>query len=304
MTGNAMPHLMRGAAMVVVLLGGCATTGKTYPSPQAAMSAVAEVAGTGNRQDIDTIFGAGAAEILWSGDAVADRADGLVVRQMILDELTLVEDGDEAVALVGREQWPFPIPLVKAGDGWRFDLAAGEQEVLNRRVGRNELATIATLHEYVDAQREYAATGRDGNPPAFAKRIQSSPGMHDGLYWVAAEGEVVSPLGPLAARAAARGYGASEEGPQPFQGYYFRILAAQGPHAPGGARSYVNETGLMTGGFAAVAWPASWGNSGVMTFVVSHVGVVFQKDLGRDTGEVSVTITAFDPDETWQPAGD
>jgi hypothetical protein len=292
--------------VVLMLLGapGCATQGRTYLTPSDAMAAVAAVVGTGNREGFEEILGPRATDVLESGDPVADRADGQLVRRMILEHVEFAEDGDTAVAIIGQESWPFPIPLVKVKGGWRFDLDAGEQELLNRRVGHNELLIMATLHEYVDAQREYAAVGRDGHPSAFAQSFRSRPGRHDGLYWEAAGGEAESPLGPLVAQAMAEGYSASDEGPRPFHGYYFRILTEQGPHAPGGATSYVNPAGLMTGGFAAVAWPASWGNSGVKTFVVNQVGVVFEKDLGRDTASAVASITAFDPDKTWGPAHD
>jgi hypothetical protein len=290
--------------LLLLATQGCATHGRTYPAPTDAMMAVTEVAGRSDREGLEEVFGPRATEVLWSGDPVADRADGRLVRQMILERVMFAEDDGTAIAMIGPEGWPFPIPLVKVKGGWRFDLDAGEQELINRRVGRNELLTMATLHEYVDAQREYAAEGRDGHPPAYAQRFRSRPGWHDGLYWEVVDGEAESPLGPLVAEAAAQGYSASDEGPQPFHGYYYRVLTAQGPHAPGGARSYVNGSGLMTDGFAAVAWPASWGHSGVMTFVVSDVGVVFQKDLGRDTESAVVSITAFDPDETWAPAHD
>lgn len=289
--------------MTLALLGaaGCATHGRTYATPQAAMAAVADVAGTGDREGFEEIFGSRATEVLGSGDPVADRADGRLVRQMILERVDFVGDDERTIAVIGVESWPFPIPLVEVKDGWRFDMEAGESEVANRRVGRNELLVIAALHEYVDAQREYSAAGRDGHPPAFAQSVRSRPGMHDGLYWEAAAGEADSPLGPMVAVAEAEGYSASADGPRPFHGYYFAILTEQGPHAPGGARSYIDEAGLMTGGFAAVAWPASWGRSGVMTFIVNQVGVVFQKDLGRNTGTTAASITAFDPDETWRP---
>lgn len=299
-----MQKVLRGSLVGLILLAaaGCATHGRTYPTPEAAMAAVADVAGKGDQQAVDEIFGAGATGVLWSGDPVSDRADGEIVRQMILDRVEVSEDGGRALVSIGDDDWPFPIPLVKVHDGWRFDLDAGEQEMLNRRVGRNELRTIATMHAYVDAQREYAAVGRDGNPPAFAQRFRSRPGMHGGLYWATGADDAESPLGPLVAEAVVQGYSTTDDGPRPFHGYYYRILTAQGPHAPGGAERYVDEQGLMTGGFAAVAWPATWGNSGVMTFIVSDLGIVYQKDLGRDTAKAAGAITSFDPDDAWGPA--
>ncbi len=298
-------HVAGGLVLLSLGASGCASPGRTFPSPEDAIKAVADVAGTGDRKQIDEIFGAGATEVIWSGDPAADRANGLLAKEMILTRVEFEQRGDDLVASVGSENWPFPIPLVHVKGGWRFDLAAGKEELLNRRIGRNELHTIETLQAFVDAQRDYAAVGRDSNPPAYAFLLHSTEGMHDGLYWPVAEGEPESPLGPLLASAAEEGYHRSADvTPQPFHGYYYRILTAQGPAAPGGARDYVDRRGLMTGGFAAVAWPATWGNSGVMTFVVNQIGVVFQKDLGPDTETAVVPITSFNPDETWEPASD
>ena len=196
------------------------------------------------------------------------------------------------MALFGDQAWPFPIPLAKTGERWRFDTEAGRQELLNRRIGFNELATLSSLHAYVDAQFEYYAQGRDGNPPAFAQRVRSAEGKQDGLYWATAEDEDPSPLGDLLAGAAAL----ESPEPKPFQGYEYRILKGQGKSAPGGERSYLNDKGLMTGGFAAIAWPAKYGNSGVMTFMVNARDIVFQKDLGPETAQLAAAITTFDPD--------
>jgi hypothetical protein len=194
---------------------------------------------------------------------------------------------------------------VRAGGGWRFDVEAGLEELENRRIGRNELLTLATLHEFVEAQREYRSTGRDGNPPAYAQGLFSSGGKHDGLYWPAAPDEPESPLGPLVAAAAAEGYQQQDgAGPTPFHGYFYRLLRAQGPSAPGGARSYLDGRGLLTGGFALLAWPAKHGNSGIMTFQVNQQGLVFQKDLGPDTAAAAARITCYAPDESWDPTGD
>jgi hypothetical protein len=194
------------------------------------------------------------------------------------------------------------LPLVLNEGRWRFDVAGGREELLNRRIGRNELLVLASLHAYVDAQREYLAGGWAGKPPAYARRFLSSEGARDGLYWPAVEGEEESPLGPLYAEAASSH--AQEAGPQPFHGYYFRILEAQGPSAPGGARSYLDKKERLTRGFAAIAWPAKHGNSGVMTFKVNQQGIVFQKDLGPETEAAVAAIEAYDPDESWHPTGD
>jgi hypothetical protein len=239
-----------------------------------------------------------------SGDPEADREDVLRVKALIQEKVAF-EDGPEGekIALLGGEAWPFPIPLVLVEGRWRFDTGAGREELLNRRIGRNELLTLESLREYVDAQREYHSQGRDGNPPAYARRFLSSEGRRDGLYWPAAEGEPESPLGPLLADAEVEDRTRSE-GPDPYPGYFFRILEGQGASAPGGEHSYLDGQGLMTGGFAALAWPAKYGNAGVMTFQVNHQGIVFQKDLGPETEAVVAGIQAYAPDETWQPTGD
>ncbi len=291
-----------GLTIALLCASGCATSGRTYSSPEEAMQAVADVAGTGDRQRVEEIFGPEALEVISSGDPVADRADGLRVKQMILDRVEFEGSEDEVVAVVGDDRWPFPIPLVRTGSGWRFDLEAGEEELLNRRIGRNELQIIATLREYVHAQREYASIGRDGHPSTYAQKVRSTAGHHDGLYWPVAEGDPESPLGELVADAVEAGYAASaDDGPRPFHGYYFRILTRQGAGAPGGERDYVNSRGLMTAGFAAVAWPATYDNSGVMTFLVNHLGIVFEKDLGPNTDKTVRSIRSYDPDDTWAP---
>ena len=293
-----------GAGSLVLAASGCATPGETYSTPADAMNAVADVAGTGDDQRVEQIFGSDAMDVIASGDPVADREAALRVKEMILERVEFDGDDEEVVAVVGEDEWPFPIPLTRHGDGWRFDLDAGRDELLNRRVGHNELSTLATLREYVIAQREYAAVGRDGNPRAFAQMFRSTAGRHDGLYWPVAEGEPESPLGPLVADAVDEGYGQPADGPRPFHGYHYRILTRRGADALGGEWDFIDGNGLMTRGFAAVAWPASYGNSGIMTFVVSHLGIVFEKDLGPGTGKAARSMKSYAPDETWAPVRD
>jgi hypothetical protein len=277
----------------------------TFATPEEAMQAIADLAGTGDDKKAEEIFGANGVELLRSGDEADDRADALRVKAMILEKVAF-EDTDEStkVALLGNDAWPFALPLTRVDGRWRFDSEAGREELLNRRIGRNELQVLASLHAYVDAQREYAALPRDGKPAGYARKFLSSEGAHDGLYWPAAEGEEPSPLGPLLADATEERAQNAEAGPQPFHGYYFRILEAQGKSAPGGERSYLDEKGAMTKGFAAVAWPAKYENSGVMTFQVNQQGIVFQKDLGAETESAVAAITAYDPDESWTPTPD
>jgi hypothetical protein len=219
--------------------------------------------------------------------------------------MRLVDDGPSRKTLViGNEDWPFPVPLVKAADGWRFDTAAGKEEILARRIGRNELSVIATCRAYVTAQKRYAQQGHDGKPAGlYAMAIASDPGKQNGLYWPVTRGQKPSPLGETLAQAAGerRAVNAGSGQPSPFQGYYFKILTSQGPSATGGSRNYIVD-GVMSGGFALVARPAQYAVTGVMTFVVNQDGVVFEKDLGSETGAIAGKLTAYDPDKTWQPS--
>lgn len=298
--------LIASLALVTVLFAAAAqaeTPTATFATPEEAVQALAAGIEKPDEAVSSAMFGKDWRELLGSGDPEADREDALKVRTLILEKVGFDDaDGNRKVALLGNDEWPFPIPLVQEGGLWRFDVAAGREELLNRRVGRNEILTLATLRAYVDAQREYHAEGRDGNPPAYAQKLWSSEGRHDGLYWPDAPGEPESPVGSLVANAA--GGPDPAEGPDPYHGYFFRILTAQGKSAPGGARSYVDAKGLMTSGYAAIAWPAKYGSSGVMTFVVNQQGIVFQKDLGEDTEKAAAAITAYDPDDSWDPTGD
>jgi hypothetical protein len=301
---SRFPQLACAAALagLFLLLPGCkrAEPG-TYATPGEAVQALNAIIGTRDNPQTEVMFGPGSVDIFRSGDDAADREEAAYVKQLLEEKVAFEEIDDQTqVALFGEKAWPFPIPLVKNGERWRFDTAAGREELLNRRIGFNELSTLASLHAYVDAQFEYYAEGHDGHPPAFAQRVRSSEGRKDGLYWATGEDETPSPLGDLLAEAEPSADGE----PLPFQGYEYRILKAQGKNAPGGERNYVNEKGLMTGGFAAIAWPAKYGNSGVMTFVVNQRDIVFQKDLGAETAQAVAAITSFDPDATWEPTGD
>lgn len=298
-----VPRIALAVAGLLALAVACARHPPgTYATPEEAVAAFSGLVGTGNEPLADEIFGPGSLDLFRSGDAAEDQKAAQRVKELLAAKVDFEEiDADTRVLLLGEKAWPFPIPLVRQEGRWRFDTAAGRDELLNRRIGYYELATLASLHAYVDAQNEYRAVGRDGNPPAFGQRFRSSEGKQDGLYWDAAEGEEESPLGDLLAEAAEE---MVEPPPQPYQGYHYRILTAQGKHTPGGEKSYLDAKGLMTGGFAAVAWPAKYGNSGVMTFMVNHRDIVFQKDLGSDTATAAAAIQAFDPDSSWQPTGD
>ncbi len=316
MTTNPRSLLGRALGLFASLgaLSGCAATpsesrpSATFATPQEAMLALADVIDTRDIVRIEQLFGADGTELLDSGDEVADREDALHVQQKIREKLAFEDqDAMSKIALLGDEGWPLPIPLVLLDGTWSFDVVAGREEIDNRRIGRNELSTIGSMHEYVDAQREYHAEGRDGLSPAYARKVISSEGKHDGLYWPTAENEPESPFGPLIAAAAREGYlkaeGQPAQQPMAFHGYYYRTLTRQGPNAPGGVRQYFDEAGRMTGGFALLAWPAKHGSSGVMTFVVSSRGIVYQKDLGEETEAAVAKIEAFDPDASWDPTG-
>jgi hypothetical protein len=248
------------------------------------------------------VLGAGAKNVVNSGDKVADR-NGREKFAAAYDEANKLDmQGDAKATLsVGKDAWPFPIPLVKAGDAWRFDAKQGAEELLNRRIGRNELSTIQALGAYVDAQREYyLANPVKDKLLQYAQKVVSSKGKRDGLYYPTRAGEAPSPLGQLFAKATAAGYKADAEGkPVPYYGYYYRILKAQGPDAKGGAYDYVAR-GKMIGGFAMVAYPATYGSSGIMTFIVNHDGVVYEKDLGPKSAEIAAKMTKFNPDGTWK----
>jgi hypothetical protein len=205
--------------------------------------------------------------------------------------------------VIGNEDWPFPIPIARGPKGWWFDTAAGKEEVLNRRIGHNELAVIRICRAYAAAQRLYATRGHDGNPPGvFARTLRSDPGRQNGLYWPASHGDKRSPLGDLVAHAAAEGTAPGQDGPEPspFHGYFFTILTSQGPDAAGGAKDYVHD-GLMSGGFALVAWPAHYDVTGVTTFIVSHDTIVRERDLGAETEAVAKAMRVFNPDASWTP---
>jgi Protein of unknown function (DUF2950) len=269
-----------------------------YKTPDQAVAALISATRAGDAAALTRIFGPGSAEVVSSGDAVADAAARRRVSEAYEAKHQLVMEGaGKAVLIIGGEDWPFPIPLVHKDGTWQFDIAAGREEVLYRRIGRNELSAIQACLAYVDAQQEYAEKGIAGHG-VYAQRIVSRPGIKDGLYWPTQAGGDESPLGAFVAGAAAEGYRA---GPQraPYHGYYYKILTRQGPNAPGGELDYVVR-GSMVGGFALVAYPAQYRASGVMTFLVNHQGTIFEKDLGPQTAAAAAGMAAFDPDSTWQ----
>jgi hypothetical protein len=272
---------------------------KSFKSPEEAVQALVEAVKKGDAKSLTAIFGPKNKDLLFSGDKVADKAGRDQFTEAYEEKHQLVNEGDNKVILIiGQHEWPMPIPLVKQGEVWLFNSEEGRDEILNRRIGKNELNTIEVCQAYVDAQREYALKDYDGNKlHDYAQHIVSTRGKKDGLYWEAKEGEGQSPMGPLMAKAARHGY--KRFTLSPYHGYYYKILTAQGQHAAGGAYSYMAH-GNMIGGFALVAYPAEYGSSGVMTFIVNQDGVVYQKDLGKDTKKIAEAMTLYDPDETWQ----
>ncbi len=276
---------------------------KKFKSPEEAVKSLVDAVKRDDTKELLAIFGPAGKEIIFSGDEVADQRgrDRFVKGYEEMNKL-VKEDDKRIILRVGNEDWPFPIPIVKVGENWRFDTREGKEEILNRRIGRNELNAVQVCLAYVDAQREYALKSREGGGLLeYAQKFVSEKGKKDGLYWEAKEGEEQSPLGPLAAKAVKEGYTGKKSGdkPAPYHGYYYRILKAQGKNAPGGEYDYVVKD-KMIGGFGLVAYPAEYGNSGIMTFIVNHDGVVYEKDLGRETEKISTDTKKFDPDKTWK----
>jgi hypothetical protein len=292
------------AAVAAAMLSLAAAAAQlTFPTPDQAFTALIAAARAEDTKALIRILGPEGESLVVSGDPVADRQ---TLHRFVAayDEANRIElqGKDKATLTVGKEEWPFPIPAIKQGNAWHLDSAAGKEDILDRRIGRDELAVIEVCRAYVDAQREYASMDRNNDGYIeYAQKFASSPGKHDGLYWPTTEGEEQSPLGRLVADAQAAGYplGKTSNIPIPYYGYYYRILTGQGPHAPGGAYNYIVNN-HMIGGFGLLALPAQYGVTGIMTFIVNHDGVVFQKDLGPDTTSIAATISLFDPGSGWR----
>jgi hypothetical protein len=289
----------------VVAMIGChraPPSHRTFATPDEAVRALIDAAKGSKMDDLRAIFGPDAGDLIASSDPATARQNREVFAAAAAERWQLVDEGDTSkVLVVGNERWPFPVPLAKVADGWHFDTAAGKEEILDRRIGRNELAAIRLCHTYVAAQRLYASRGHDGRPAGvYAASFRSTAGKEDGLFWPAAHGQKRSPLGDLVAQAAVEGTPLGTTGqPAPFHGYYFRILTAQGSDANGGAKNYV-ANGHLSGGFALVAWPAQYDVTGITTFVVNQDGVVREKDLGADTDAAVKGMANYNPDASWQ----
>jgi hypothetical protein len=299
---NAIVTLALLAAVGVPSAGFAAEAKqKNFPTPEEASSALVAAMKAGDAKTMMEILGPGSKDIVQSGDATADKASAERFAKAYAEANKIEKSGDKAILNVGKDGWPFPVPIVKDGTNWRFDAKAGKEEILNRRIGSNELAVVQVVQAYVDAQREYYLLNPQKDKLLqYAQKFNSAQGKRDGLYFPTKAGEKPSPLGPLVADARAAGYAKDASGkPQAYHGYYYRILKSQGPDAPGGAYDYVAQ-GKMIGGHALVAWPASYDNSGVMTFLINHDGVVYEKDLGPQTATAVQKIVRFNPDKTWK----
>jgi Protein of unknown function (DUF2950) len=277
---------------------------KTFSSPLEAVHALVEAARSGDPAQLEPLLGPHATQLISSGDAGAAKEllAGFVKAYGEKHSLLVEAQGFERLQ-VGSADWPFPFPIVRDGEVWYFDVDRGNQEILDRRIGRDELGAIAVCEGYVQSQVEYGSKGRDGDPSGiYAQRFHSNPGKQDGLYWPVAKGEPESPMGPLVASASAAELARQPtQSPVPYYGYFYRILTEQGAYAPGGAKSYIVD-GKLTGGFALIAYPAEYRSSGVMTFIVNQDGVIYQQDLGDQTGELASKMTAYNPDSSWEPA--
>jgi hypothetical protein len=281
----------------------------TFRDPVQAAENLRKAVEAQDKETLTKIFGPESAEILSSGDAATDSDIMKTFASRMEEEVDIIETTNPnpalknqrlAFLLVGEQHYPFPIALYRRANGWRFDTAVGKEEIIDRRVGRNEIKTIGVTQRYVEAQHAYRALQeREGKPPQFARTFYSTPGTHDGLYWESAQGQPSSPIG-VSVAAASRERGPHTT-PRPLFGYHYAILKSQGPHARGGALSYIDAKGSMSRGFAIVAYPASYGRSGVATFLVGPDGVVYEKNLGPQTEKIAREIRMFDPDLSWTP---
>ena len=297
--------LLRRGVLALVFVAGLAVSAlaqpaakvQGFPTAEAAADALTEAVRSKNLKAIEAMFGADWRDVLPASSDERDRRRANFLAAWDESHKVTITDGTKAVIAAGKSGWTLPIPIVKDGADWRFDVAAGRKEMWARQIGRDELAVIQTLLAIVDAQRDYAALDpMKVGVPAYARRLLSSPGKKDGLYWETPAGQPPSPLGPAVAKAQA---GSST--PDGHYGYNFRLLYAQGPAAPGGARDYLIN-GRMIGGFGVVAWPLRYGETGVMTFIVSQSGDVYQRDLGPETAQRAAEIVTFNPDKDWTKA--
>ena len=277
-----------------------ASAQKVFATPDEAFQALADAAKANDSKTMAALLGPSGSSLIHSGDAVQDRRSAAQFAADYAEKHSLEKVGDaKATLVVGKDDWPLPIPAVKGTKGWTLDAGAGARELLARRIGQNELQVIQVMRAIVDAEQDYASEDRNGDGLLdYAGKFISTKGKKDGLYWPTKEGEPQSPLGPLVGEAAAEGYQGKAAKGAPYHGYHFRLLTGQGKDAPGGARSY-QVHGRLLAGFAVGADPATYGNSGIMTFIVNQDGTVYQKDLGEKTATIAKAMTAYNPDQSW-----
>ncbi|MCX5806110.1 MAG: DUF2950 domain-containing protein [Proteobacteria bacterium] len=303
LTPAAIFVLMMTILLIHSPANAAATRQKFFSSPESAVEAMVSALKNNDQKMLTAIFGHGSKDLFSSGDDVVDREDREHFLRSYEENKRLEKMGDKkAIFHVGNKDWPFPIPIVKRGRSWFFHTKEGKEEIINRRIGKDELNVLRVCMAYVDAQREYALKDRDGDKILeYAGKFVSDPGKKDGLYWETKEGEELSPLGPFVAAAREEGYATKEpySKPIPYHGYYYKILTAQGKNAAGGAYDYI-VNGKMVGGFALVAYPARYGSSGIMTFVVNQDSVVYERNLGKSTEEIAQAMKIFDPDKEWK----
>jgi hypothetical protein len=290
-------------AMVLSPGVALAANQKTFATPAEAVQALVKSAEDFNQDEMVAVLGEDGKALVFSGDSVQDSAGAKAfVKAYKLKHAIVTRDQNTRILEVGANAWPMPIPLVNDGGKWRFDTAAGKEELLIRRIGYNELGAIAACRGYIDAQKDYAAVGHDGLAAGiYARKLRSEPGKQNGLYWETGENEPASPAGPLLGQAEGQGYDITKSAP--YHGYLYRILTGQGTAAKGGAKSYLSDDKL-TGGVALIAYPVEYRVSGVMTFIINQNGVVYQKDLGEKTVELAAAITEYNPDNTWKRVTD
>jgi hypothetical protein len=297
---NIIAIAIAGSILVYVPIDGATPDGRGFPSSDAAAKALVSAAKSEDVTALIAIMGPASKEILTTSDPVADQKIQQMFAARAPAKMKLVADPKDPnvkTLLVGKDEWPLPIPIVKVNGQWYFDVEKGKREILMRRIGGNELDAIEVCRGYVEAQNNYAEEDRTGSGIHYAPKIISSPGKHDGLYWPSNGADDQNPIGDIVARAFAEGYTKTHD---PYHGYYFKILTAQGPHASGGEMGYIAD-GLMTKGFALIAWPSDYRSTGIMTFIVDKVGIVYQKDLGPNTPTIAGAYKAYDPDGTWSP---
>jgi len=298
-----IPLALSGGLLMEIPAAAATPDGRGFPTPEAAAKALISAATRGDKAELMAVLGASAKEILSTSDHVADQRTRRMFVTRAAEKTKIVPDAHDPAArtlLVGKDEWPLPIPLVRVNGKWYFDVEEGKDEILSRRIGGNELDAIEVCRGFVEAESDYAEQNHTGSASRYAQKIISSPGMHDGLYWPSTGAADVSPMGDIVAKAFAEGYTKKSD---PYRGYYFRVLTGQGPNAPGGEMSYF-DNGEMTKGFALIAWPSDYGVTGVMTFLVDKSGIVYQKDLGDKTAGIAGGTTAYNPDETWTPVTD